>query len=141
MPWGLLRPPRPGSNNARGVARRRASTNEDEQRLEDARCSALGNTFHIPSVMLFLALLLNLPHVPGAIDCRALPPGSWSSLHAPLGVYPGSGEGWILHGLRDKLSLSVLFAALQHNILFLLPLPSYALDSLAYFVAFLCAFY
>ena len=55
-------------------------------------------------------------------------------------IWGGLDYAWPASGTRDKLSLSVLFAALLHNILFLLPLPSYAY-SLAYFVAFLCAFY
>ena len=36
------------------------------ENLEDFRCHAIGNSFHVPSVMLILALLLHMPTMPNA---------------------------------------------------------------------------
>ena len=50
--------------------------------LEDARCSALCNTFHSPSIVLFLALIFQLPQVPGALGIDDQVPDRWAEQHA-----------------------------------------------------------
>ena len=73
----------------------------------------MGNTFHVPSVVLFLAMLFHLPYAPGPADAYQYVPGSWSDAHASQRIWNND----VLRGLAPPTTA----AAVLDDMLLLFP--------------------
>ena len=62
--------------------------------VEDSRCHAIGNGFHIPSVALLIAILF---HLPGTLGHEQSQQPSWAAQHVPGSVFDPSHAGLRRH--------------------------------------------